>query len=466
MVTKVWDYMNKNHMTAPGDVVIVGVSGGADSLCLLLVLLQIAKEADISLEVVHVNHGIRKEASQDEEFVRVLCEQKKLPFHAVHADVEAFAKKEQLSTEEAGRLIRYEAFEKALNGRKGKIAVAHHANDRAETMLFHLFRGTGLRGACGIRPVQGSVIRPLLCIRREEIEQWLKEQHLTFCVDATNEEDLYTRNRIRHHILSYAENEIVHGAVANMNRAAQQLEEAEDYLEKLTEEAFKRCCAVNGVEAKEITFALEKLCGEDEYLQKRVILQGICMAAGERKDLTQEHVLSVLSLFHAQGNGELHLPYGLCVYKRYGKGMIQKNASLAKASPIPLPEIKVTVPSQYELPSVGCVEFQVFPYVKSACIPQKRYTKWFDYDKITTSLVLRTRKTGDYLTINRQMGQKSLQDYFVDEKLPREKRDQQYVLAAEHHILWVLGFRISEYFKVGEATRTVLQVKVITKDEV
>ena len=160
MVEEVLQYMTQYHMVEPGDVVITGVSGGADSVCLLLVLQKLAAELSISIEAVHINHGIRTEAAGDAEFVRRLCEDRGIPFHLICADVETQAKQEKMSTEEMGRKIRYEAFRQILGERKGRIAVAHNSNDRAETMLFHLFRGTGLAGACGIRPVQGEIIRP------------------------------------------------------------------------------------------------------------------------------------------------------------------------------------------------------------------------------------------------------------------------------------------------------------------
>lgn len=184
MVEEVLQYMTQYHMVEPGDVVITGVSGGADSVCLLLVLQKLAAELSISIEAVHINHGIRTEAAGDAEFVRRLCEDRGIPFHLVCADVEAQAKQEKMSTEEMGRKIRYEAFRQILGERKGRIAVAHNSNDRAETMLFHLFRGTGLAGVCGIRPVQGEIIRPLLFLERKEIEQWLQEQEISFCTDA------------------------------------------------------------------------------------------------------------------------------------------------------------------------------------------------------------------------------------------------------------------------------------------
>ena len=164
-------------MLQPGDRVVAGVSGGADSVCLLFLLLEWRREFPLDIAVVHVNHGIRPEAGEDARYVEKLCGEHRIPFFLTEADVRQRSILEKCSEEEAGRRTRYEAFDKAAEEWGAtKIAVAHNSNDRSETQLFHLFRGTGLAGACGIRPVQGEIIRPLLFLERKEIEQWLQEQ--------------------------------------------------------------------------------------------------------------------------------------------------------------------------------------------------------------------------------------------------------------------------------------------------
>ncbi len=463
MVEEALQYMKQYHMVEPGDVVIAGVSGGADSVCLLLVLEKLAERLSISIEAVHINHGIRPEAGEDAEFVRKLCEERQIRFHLICADVEAQAKQEKLSAEEMGRKIRYEAFRKILGERKGKIAVAHNSNDRAETMLFHLFRGTGLTGACGIRPVQGNIIRPLLFLERKEIEQWLQEQEISFCTDATNLGDDYTRNRIRHHILSYAEENIVHGATANMNRAAKQLQEADEYVMRQTMAAVERCCVFTE-HPKAASVKLALLQKEESFIRKRLLFYTLCEIAGQKKDITEAHIQSIDKLLQGTGSKECVLPYQVHVYKQYEWVKIEKREACAEPSGEEYQELPVGIPSVIQVPLLGDVEFQTFSYEKSQIIPQKTYTKWFDYDKITTTLFLRPRQAGDYLTVNRQMGRKSLQDYFVDQKIPKEDRDSLYVLAMDHHVVWVPGLRISEFFKITEQTERVLQVSVLSKE--
>ena len=466
MVKRVLDYIKKYGMIEPGDTIVAGISGGADSVCLLFMLLEIRKHIPFTLKVVHVNHGIREDAAKDADFVRDLCSKWEISFELVEKNVKESAREHGLSEEEEGRLVRYEAFERALSGEKGKIAVAHNSNDRAETMLFHLFRGTGLTGMSGIRPVNKKVIRPLLCLKRSEIEKWLEDREISFCTDSTNQQDVYTRNRIRHHILTYAEKEICKGAVTNMNRAADQLLDAEEYISRQTEASMERC--VQKGRHGEVIVRIPEFLKEDEYLRGRILLACVEQAAGRRKDITAAHIKSIASLFESTGSKELHLPYDLVVYKKYDLGMIQKKEDCRKTALCGQETIgayKVTVPSVLKVPGLGRVEFTVFPYQYSQNIPEKTYTKWFDYDKITSSVMLRTRKKGDYLTINSRMGHKSLQDYFVNEKVPREERDRIYLLAEGSHVIWIPGFRISEYYKVHEYTRTILQVCILDKKE-
>ena len=191
---KVFSFMEEHHMLTATDKIVIGVSGGADSVCLLFTLLEYRKQIPFSIAVVHVNHGIRQEAVRDESYVEEICRERKLPFYPFHVDVRTKAKQEKCSEEEAGRNARYEAFRQVLKEFGGtKIAVAHNSNDRSETMLFHLFRGSSLKGLSSIRAVRENIIRPILCLERREVEEYLAACNVSYCKDATNEEDDYTR---------------------------------------------------------------------------------------------------------------------------------------------------------------------------------------------------------------------------------------------------------------------------------
>lgn len=467
MVKKVMDYCQKYHMLEPDDTIVAGISGGADSVCLLFMLLEMKRQLPFTLKVVHVNHKIRKDAGKDADYVEKLCRENEIPFYLVEADVEKMSEGSGLSVEEQGRLVRYRAFEEALEGKEGKIAVAHNSNDRAETMLFHLFRGTGLLGAGGIRPVNDRIIRPLLCLTRREIEDWLKERDIAFCKDSTNEEDGYTRNKIRHHVLSYAQERICPKTVENMNRAADELLLAEKYLAQKTREAMERCVTE---EKGQLVIALEKFRKEDEYIRGRLLHTCIGQVADSKKDITSAHIRSVEKLFASAGSKELHLPYQIVVYKKYDLGMIKRKRpeeGKEQEAAEDGREFLLSTEGEMMIPGLGRVEMTVFSGGISQNIPQKTYTKWLDYDKITSSAVFRTKRPGDYLMIATKEGirHKRLQDFFVNEKIPKDERARIFMLAEGSHILWIPGFRISEYYKISRTTRNILQITVLERKE-
>ena len=197
MLDKALSAVEKYNMLSPGAAVIAAVSGGADSMAMLLFLMKISERYSLSLTVAHVNHGLRgEEAWRDEEYVRSFCEKNSLRFEVLHADVAALAKQSGETCEECGRRVRYEFFESI--DKNAKIATAHTASDNAETMLFNLARGSSLKGLCGIPPVRGNIIRPLIFCTREDIEVFCRENSLDFVTDSTNLTLDYSRNKIRH----------------------------------------------------------------------------------------------------------------------------------------------------------------------------------------------------------------------------------------------------------------------------
>ena len=480
---KVFSYIQKHHMLQDHDKIIVGVSGGADSVCLLFVLLEYAKKMPISLAVVHVNHGIRKEAAADAQYVEKLCESRMIPFYLVNADVKKEAEEWKCSEEEAGRTVRYRAFAQAAE-RFGanKIAVAHNNNDRAETMLFHLFRGSGMKGLGSIRPVRDNIIRPLLCLEREEIEQYLKDREISYCQDATNQEDTYTRNRIRHHILPYVEQEIVEGCVSHMGQTAEMLAETEDYLEQQTLLALRKCVVEKDlpeqytaegyftVKPCKLTVNVADFVKFPPLIQKRMVYFLITCAAGSRKDITSVHVTEVLKLAQREGNRTLHLPYGLVAERSYGHLLFQTEipdkSSFSTDKLEDEWEMIMQTGTCMEL--LGCSAEEAIKSGKLQEVAQNEYTKRFDCDKIKKSPVLRTRQTGDYLTIRGKDGElihKSVKDYMIESKIPRAERDNIPLLAERSHVLWLAGYRISEYYKIDKHTKHILQVQLVKKYE-
>lgn len=441
-------YIKQQKMAMPGEKIVIGLSGGMDSVCLCYVL----KNLGYALEAVHVNHGIRGEAAdRDELFVKKLCEKEGIPFHSYRVDVPAISLKQHLSEEEAGRNVRRQAFFEVLEKcGAAHIALAHHGNDRAETMLFHLSRGTGLKGLTAMRPAEGKIIRPLLWAGRKEIEEYVKARNYEYREDATNASADYTRNKIRHQILPLLE-EINPKSVAHFCGAAQKLGRVSDYIDR---EAEKLCGLSAVMHPGEVYILKSVFCQADAVLQIPVLQKCVEYLSGSLVNITEEHLNKLLELFEMQTGKEVHLPDHLAAVRTYEGIRIFFREEKAVLEAVEITGAGVC--------SFGGMEFEVSieEWDESKIFPVKNYTKYFDYDKIIKGVFLRTRESGDYLEINKDHGRKSLQDYLVNEKVPKDERDRVVLLADGSHILWVVGKRISEYYKVTKETKRVLKVQV------
>ncbi len=462
MITKVKKYMEKHHMVHAGDKVVVGLSGGADSVCLLFLLQKLREEMYFSLEAVHINHKLREEADSEAEFVKELCGRWEIPCKTAEVDVKEYAAAKHLCLEEAARALRYQVFEEYEGA---KIALAHHENDQAETVLFHLFRGSGIRGLTGMRPVRDRYIRPLLCVNKEEILAFIKENHLKFVTDTSNFDTTYARNKIRQDILPAAEKEICEGSAAHIARNAELVREAVDFLDEKLKEEYKLI-----VQKDNYGYYIdkEKLNNLHPYLKSAVIYEMLVQTCGRRRDLSNVHVESVLRLLEGQSGKQITLLYGLTAAVdqhrlHIGKKSLEEEISTEEYSLNLEGEIGVKEPKDDSFLS-KTIRCRIFPYKKEASIPNKTYTKWFDYDKINNCPIVRTRRRGDYFYYS-DAHRKKLKDYFVNEKVPVGMRDRILVIADGNHIIWIPGFRISAFYKVTEETKQVLEVTICGGDE-
>lgn len=454
----VWNYILQHKMIENGDTVVAGVSGGADSVCLLFMLKEMQERQPFTLLAVHVEHGIRGEASrQDAAFVKELCKSLSIPLQLFEEDVPAVAKKEKLSLEEAGRLVRYRAFKKAAaQYPTAKIAVAHHMDDQAETVLFHMIRGSGLKGLGGMAPVRETIIRPLLCIRRSEIEQYLKDKGIGYCTDLTNNEPIYTRNLLRNKAMPVLE-EIQGAAAAHIAQAAQEVREAEAYIshqaEKLADKAIRR-------EKNGYAISIRELNEEEPVVGRYLIKNMLLQLFNEWKDLTRTHINEILSLCQKSPGKEIYLPRNQIAVRL--KEEIYIGTKLEKSEEkSSFREVLINTEGRTDIGDGCYVVCNVLDTEKVKDIPQNAYTKWLDYDKIKNSLFIRTRRAQDYLYLNGTQGKQKLKNYFINEKIPKEERANVLLLATGNEIIWIIGYRISGRFKVTEQTKRILKIQVI-----
>ncbi len=455
------------HMIDKGDSVVAGVSGGADSVALLLQLAEYREQSDYTLQVFHLNHMIRDDADRDEMFVKQLCEGLGIPFFSAREDVRMRADEWHMSVEEAGRRIRYE---KMRELGADKIAVGHHEDDLAETVLINMCRGTGLHGMVGIAPVQDDIIRPLIYMTRGEIEDYLADIGQEYCIDETNTSMDYTRNKLRLDIIPRLKSGINERTVRHIAAMAGDMYEIEEYIDEEVREHYDRC--VISEEDDSIVISLEKLSGSNLFIKRELMLKALEKLTPRRKDISRVHVDMILDICKLKGEKNLDLPYDLKVCKTYDrlKIAIENKTEDGDKQESEHMDIKVPMLTRGE-GWTGDIDknTQITMRVMSAAgkddIPKFTYTKWFDYDKIDWSgLCIRNRRPGDYITINDKGDKKSLQDYMVNEKIERSLRDSIPLLADGSHILWVIGYRISEYYKLSEKSKMILEVEIIKEE--
>jgi len=444
------------HMLEKGDSVLIGLSGGADSVCLAQVLYEFRQEYDLKLAAVCCHHGLRgEEADRDVLFVEDFCKERNITFYKAYEDVKERAEKKKLSMEEAGREYRYETFRRIMEKNQYcKLAIAHNADDRAETMLFHLARGTGLSGLCTMEPVREFfaghwLIRPLLWTKKADIEVWLKEKGIGWRLDGSNDENIYTRNRIRHFVLPELK-KVNDRAVEHMGETAQQLSEVSSYLKEEEQRLYDRTVRE---EKGEKILSASLLKEQHSYMKKAILYRCLYEMAEGRKDISLAHVRILLDLLEGETGREAHFIKGIRARKEYDKLILfrglkktERKAETEKEEPL----------GQMEL------WMKKYPYTGQE-ISKNEYTKQFDCDKILNELCLRTWQEGDFLYLKEDGGKKKLGRYFIDQKIPVEKRGQIPLLADGNHILWIVGHRISAYYKVTEKTKDVLEVTIKNK---
>ena len=493
---QVYRFIEREKLIECGDTVVVGVSGGADSVCLLLLLLAYQQKLAFTLRVVHVEHGIRgEESAKDARFVEELCRRFDIFCRTFYLDVPSYAKEQGLGMEEAARILRYDCLKQAAEeieivnpaadvreteiakrnaGAHIKIALAHHADDNAETMLFQMARGSGVKGLCGIRAKRMLdervvIIRPLLVVSRAKIEQYLQEQGQSFCIDSTNQDTDYSRNRIRHEVIPQLE-KVNAQAVYHMTQAAGMLTELSDYLvyevDRILPEVSK--AVKDGRIIKKELFSNYPV-----VLQKETVHRILGEVAGSRKDIGSVHVEAVLELMTRQVGRRIFLPYqmeavrdyeGICI-RRLLKG--HQEDEIADVIEITREQLKQAEAGEALVISLpdGEMRLRVRPFCgEIGQIWKKRYTKWLNYDKIQCGLLLRKRASSDYFAIDDKGHKKKLKDYFIGEKIPSERRNKIWLLAEGAHILWIVGERISAYYKIESNTKKILEVQIIGGD--
>lgn len=481
---KVLKFVQERTLLQPKDRVLAGVSGGADSVCLLFMLLFLKKrmQEELHIEVVHVHHMIRgEEADEDMAYVENLCAGLRVAFHGVQIPVPRIAGEQGLSLEEAGRKVRYDTFEKLCQKQNlTKIAVAHHKDDQAETVFMNLLRGSGMKGAAGIPAKREKIVRPLLCLTRKEIELYLREKAVNYCTDSTNHDCEYTRNKVRNRIFPYLVKHVNAKALEHLVSFGEQAEEVDDYFQKQAHILLEKYGKLN---EKRVILSLD--CMQEPGILRTYIIR-LCLekTGGGLKNISAVHMKQIQQLMEGRTGTIIQLPRGIRIEKSYDEIIFfQEKSEIKQAGKEVLmnfawesvpgnPNASERDEEKRQINLVALEEnhsyrvaygdgffcFRVKNVKNFQTFPKKKYTKWFDYDTIKFTLQLRRRMPGDFLVINAAGGKKKLKDYFIDARISRHDREGMTLLAEGSEILWIVGERISERYKVQEATKKVLEV--------
>lgn len=460
MKEHVMQTIDKYGLINENENIIIGVSGGHDSIALLNVLYEISKKRAFNIYVAHINHGIRgEEADKDEEYVKSICQGLNIPFYSKRVNMNDYAAKHKISSEEAGREIRYSFFQELLaKVGGGKIAVAHNKNDQAETLIMRFLRGTGTDGLKGMHYRNGEIIRPLLDIDRKEIEEYCEINKLNPRVDKTNLEPIYSRNKVRLELIPYIQENFNSGIIDTLARTARLMDADSGYLNHQGIEAYKK--VLTNYDNNQIIIDRQKLKGYPYAMKSRVIRNTIENLIGNIKGITEIHINDVIYLSDEAATGKrIYLPHNIIVKVDYNTIIIER-----------LVETKENLKYSYSLDVNKRIYIEELGvYIGSKIVDRKevdlmsknRFINYFDYDKIKGDLHIRNRRVGDRFNPSGMKGSKKLKDYFIDEKIPRDVRESIPLLESNGDILWVMGYRSSEGYKVTSNTKKVLVIEYI-----
>ncbi len=464
MKNKVMEGIRKYGLIEYGDNVLIGVSGGPDSMALFYVLMEICKEFPFSIYIAHVNHGVRGvEADEDEAFVKEEATKHNIPYYSRTIDMDGYARKHKISSEDAGRMLRYGFFREIISTLgSGKIAVAHNKNDQAETLLMRFMRGTGIDGLKGMEYINGDIIRPLLDVSRIEIEDYIKKNNIETRLDKTNLEPIYSRNKIRLELIPYIEENFNPNIVDTLWRTSNTAYIDSSFLQEYSHNKYKEVVKLES--SDKVVLNRLKFLDVHEAIRFRIVRHCFENLPGGLRGITQTHISDVVELFNKGDTGKsIDLANNIVARISYEDLILKVRKDKEKVN------------YSYSLPIGGhtyfkdlnsTIETRILPIEKVQFNLKERFIKYFDYDKIVSALYIRNRLPGDMFNPFGMNGTKKLKDFFIDEKIPISLRNNVPMLVDNDNIIWIIGIRTSDRYKVTTNTKKVLMVRYIKNNEI
>jgi len=471
---KVEQAIQSHDMFQSNDAVLVGVSGGPDSMALLHMLIRLAPKWRLSLGVAHLDHRLRDaDSKQDAQFVAALCKKLHLPFFMQAQDVAAFKKENKFSIEMAGRHARYQFYDQtAKKGPFNKIALGHHADDNAELILMNLLRGSGPLGMAGIPPIRDHrFVRPLIYLRRDEILYFLRKNNIEYLIDPSNNDTRFLRNRIRHQLLPDLA-EFYNPKIAEaLNRFSLIARAEEDWFNSQTHSIFDDIAKIS---PDRVEIPIDGLSGIHVALQRRVLRKAIRHVKGDLKKITYQHIDTVYHLVQKDSDDDrADLPDYVTIERknerllifRHTDSRLRKNSG--KTATDPLYQYLIYDPASQPQPlliretgfkitwSAGGVDDLNASTIAGHAIA------YFDMDKIIWPLMVRNFHPGDRFHPLGMKGSQKLKNFFINNKIPREKRQRIPIILNKGEIIWVVGYRMGEPAKITDKTQNILKIELL-----
>lgn len=446
LLEKVRKTIYENSLINKGDTVLCAVSGGADSVCLLHVMLALKEELNLKIAVANVNHLIRgDESDRDSEFVKIVCSNYRVECYYREYDVPRIAKERKIGEEECGRILRYEFFEEV--SRKlgsAKIATAHNLDDCAETILFRLARGSSPKGLQGIRYSRQNIIRPLLDVKRSEIEEYLRDKNLKWCEDSTNAIPIYARNKIRLSVIPLLD-EISEGAAHKIVQSSKMIAEDNEFLEKEAEKLLQKCFFK--------TYLLVNPVIESPLPVGRRIVAQVLKKWGA--EITFDRIESFLEFLKKDSGKRFDITKNVYAEKNYDKVILRTDEPQETCTSL-LTEESALYDKGWRLEVI----ITDTPTKKTG-----NSMALFDAGEVKPPFVVRYRQSGDKMSLKGISGTKKLSDIFSDEKINRYERDYIPIVEKDGEILYLCGLRQSGKFNVSEKTKKYLIIKYTSTKE-
>ncbi len=480
MLRKIRKYIRRFAMFHPGDRVVVGVSGGADSMALLTSLHRLREELGIELIAAHLDHGLRGPESQaDGEFVAQAAARIGIPFRIRRCDIRELSVRSGRTLEEAARRARYVFFDELTRQLPAeKIALGHHFQDQAETVTLHFLRGAGGRGLRGILPVRdGIVVRPLLAVTKEEILSFLKREGIEYREDASNRSVQFTRNRIRHDLMPRLK-ELNPRIEARLHDLAETMRLEDEFIQGQTSDILEQWHI--DLRTGECAFLLSDFSRLHEALRRRLVKTLLEERSPDKNGITQAHVKAVLRLAAEGRVGQrLVLPFGTQVQRDYDRIRIGREGEtcLDRHTPerpgdIVTGSLRVAGKEAFsysvnDMPATVLIretgQRLRFTLVAAPALPASDtpLTAYLDYGTVEMPLEIRNMMPGDRFTPLGMKGTKKIKAFFIDRKVPRQERPQIPIVTDRNSVLWIVGLAISETARVTPLSSTCLKIEII-----